>query len=75
MKKLPILPCSILLQTTSGIEAQGEAYIKYTQGPTANHGTVYVVRAVAAPIRPLYASLYVCQVWLRYLLRLIGNRY
>lgn len=27
----------------SGNFAQGEPYVKYTQGPTANHGTVYVV--------------------------------
>lgn len=32
------------VQTTSGVEAQGEAYIKYTQGTNANYGTVYVVQ-------------------------------
>lgn len=31
------------IQNTSGIDAQGEAYIKYTQGTNANTGTVYVV--------------------------------
>ncbi len=33
-----------ILQNTSGVDAQGQAYVKYTQGPNANEGTVYVVQ-------------------------------
>lgn len=36
-------PQSHLLNATSGNENSGEAYIKYTDGPNANKGTVYVV--------------------------------
>ncbi len=31
-----------IVSDNTGIDADGEAYIKYTQGPTANEGTVYV---------------------------------
>ena len=33
-----------ILQGTSGVDSIGEAYIKYTLGPNANEGTVYVVQ-------------------------------
>jgi acid phosphatase type 7 len=33
-----------ILQGTSGVDSIGEAYVKYTQGPNANEGTVYVVQ-------------------------------
>jgi acid phosphatase type 7 len=36
------------VQQSSGIEALGEAYTKYTQGPGANTGTVYVVQGNSA---------------------------
>jgi acid phosphatase type 7 len=32
-----------ILQNTSGVDAQGQAYVKHTQGSSANQGTVYVV--------------------------------
>lgn len=35
---------SNILDGGSGIDAQGEAYIKYTQTPNPNQGTVYVVQ-------------------------------
>ncbi|MFN8396053.1 MAG: metallophosphoesterase family protein [Bacteroidia bacterium] len=35
---------SNILDGSSGIDAQGEAYIKYTQTPNPNQGTVYVVQ-------------------------------
>lgn len=31
-----------ILENRSGNDAQGQAYVKYTQGPEANYGTVYV---------------------------------
>lgn len=34
---------SMILQSTGGSDATGGAYIKYTDGPQANQGTVYVV--------------------------------
>lgn len=38
------------IQQTSGIDALGEAYTKYTQGPGANTGTVYVVQGNSASV-------------------------
>lgn len=32
-----------IIQDRNGVDAQGQAYVKYTQGANANEGTVYVV--------------------------------
>lgn len=39
-----------IIQGTSGVDSIGEAYTKYTQGPGANTGTVYVVQGNSASV-------------------------
>ncbi len=39
-----------IIQGTSGVDSLGEAYTKYTQGPGANTGTVYVVQGNSASV-------------------------